>query len=87
MAFPSRRRVNKGGGQLMLAILQAMVEEKKGSYLLTDTDSILFLSSQRRSLVPCLGGPHKTRTGVSAVKAITWKEVERICARLNGLNP
>ena len=71
----------------MLAILQAMVEEEKGSYLLTDTDSLLFVSSRRGGMVPCPGGPHKTSTGVSAVKALTWKEVERICARLNSLNP
>ena len=85
--FPPAAALITAGGRLMLAILQAMVEEKKGSYLLTDTDSILFVSSQRRSLIPCPGGPHKTRTGVSAVKAIAWKEVERICTRLNGLNP
>jgi len=85
--FPPAAALITAGGRLMLAILQAMVEEKKGSYLLTDTDSILFVSSQRRSLVPCPGGTHKTPSGAPALKAIAWKEVERICARLNGLNP
>jgi hypothetical protein len=85
--FPPAAALITAGGRLMLAILQAMVEEKKGSYLLTDTDSLLFVSSQRGGLIPCPGGPHKTRTGVPAVEAITWKDVERICAKLNGLNP
>ena len=85
--FPPAAALITAGGRLMLAILQAMVEEKKGAYLLTDTDSLFFVSSQRGGMVPCPGGPHKTTTGISAVKAITWKEVECICARLNGLNP
>jgi hypothetical protein len=85
--FPPAAALITAGGRLMLAILQAMVEEKKGAYLLTDTDSLLFVSSQRGGLVPCPGGPHKTSTSVSAVKAISWKEVERICSKLNGLNP
>jgi len=85
--FPPAAALITAGGRLMLAILQAMVEEKKGAYLLTDTDSLLFVSSRRGGMVPCPGGPHKTATGVSAVKAIKWKEVERICTKLNGLNP
>src|SRR5579872_514919 len=85
--FPPAAALITAGGRLMLAILQRMVEEKKGTYLLTDTDSLFFVASQRGGLVACLGGPHKTSSGTPAVKAITWKQVEGICARLNRLNP
>ncbi len=85
--FPPAAALITAGGRLMLAILQAMVEEQKGSYLLTDTDSLLFVSSRRGGLVPCLGGLHKTRAGRPAVKAITWNQVRGICAKLNRLNP
>ena len=85
--FPPAAALITAGGRLMLAILQAMVEEQKGSYLLTDTDSLLFVASRRGGMVPCPGGSHKTPAGIPAVKAITWKQVRGICAKLNRLNP
>ena len=33
------------------------------------------------------GGRHRLKGGAQAVRAITWKQVEQICAKLNGLNP
>jgi hypothetical protein len=85
--FPPAAALITAGGRLMLAILQAMVEEKKGTYLLTDTDSLFFVASQRGGLIPCPGGNHKTSNGTPAIKAVTWKQVEQICAKLNRLNP
>ena len=85
--FPPAAALITAGGRLMLAILQAMVEEKNGTYLLTDTDSLFFIASQRGGLIPCPGGPHKKSDGTSAVKAITWAQVRNICAKLNRLNP
>lgn len=85
--FPPAAALITAGGRLMLAILERMVEERKGTYLLTDTDSMLFVASKRGGLVPCRGGPRKMVDGTPAVKAMTWKEVEAICARLNNLNP
>jgi hypothetical protein len=48
---------------------------------------MLFVASERGGLIPCPGGKHKVADGTPAVKAITWKQVEAICARLNRLNP
>jgi hypothetical protein len=85
--FPPAAALITAGGRLVLAILQAMVEEKKGTYLLTDTDSLFFVASQRGGLIPCPGGNHKISNGTPAIKAVTWKQVEQICAKLNRLNP
>jgi DNA polymerase elongation subunit (family B) len=75
------------GGRLMLAVLERIVNDLGGTYLLTDTDSMHFVASKSGELVPCPGGPHRMRTGAPAIKAITWKQVDGICARLNRLNP
>jgi len=75
------------GGRLMLAILERMVRDLKGTYLLTDTDSMHFVAFKNGGLVPCPGGSHRMADGRSAIKAITWKQVDGICARLNRLNP
>jgi hypothetical protein len=75
------------GGRLILSILESMVEEHQGAYLLTDTDSMLFVASEKSRLVPCPGGQHKLKDGTPAVKTMTWKQVEEICMKLNRLNP
>ncbi len=75
------------GGRLLLSILEQMVEEHRGAYLLTDTDSMLFVASEHSRLVPCPGGQHNLPDGSPAVKTMTWKQVEEICRKLNRLNP
>lgn len=85
--FPPAAALITAGGRLMLAILERMVEQRKGTYLLTDTDSMLFVASQKGGLIACPGGRHKMGDGTPAVRAITWKDVEEICAELNPLNP
>jgi hypothetical protein len=85
--FPPAAALITAGGRLMLAILERMVKGLGGGYLLTDTDSMFFVASERGGLVACPGGQHKLLDGTSAVKAITWKQVDRICAKLNSLNP
>jgi len=85
--FPPAAALITAGGRLMLSILEHMVEEHRGAYLLTDTDSMLFVASKNSTLVPCPGGQHKLPDGRPAVKAMTWKQVEEICTKLNRLNP
>ncbi len=85
--FPPAAALITAGGRLMLAIMQCMAREKGGTYLLTDTDSMLFVASERGGLVPCTGGPYKMADGSQALNAMTWKEVEDICEELNVLNP
>ena len=75
------------GGRLMLAVLERMVKDLGGTYLLTDTDSMHFVASKNGGLVPCPGGSHRLADGTSAIEAITWRQVDGICARLNRLNP
>jgi hypothetical protein len=85
--FPPAAALITAGGRLMLAILEDMVESQGGTYLLTDTDSMLFVASEKGGLVPCPGGPHRMANGDPAVEAITWKQVKEFCAKLNRLNP
>jgi len=85
--FPPAAALITAGGRLMLAILERMVKDLGGTYLLTDTDSMLFVASKGGGLIPCPGGPYNTANGTSAIQAITWKQVDEICAKLNRLNP
>jgi hypothetical protein len=85
--FPPAAALITAGGRLMLAILEHMVEQRGGTYLLTDTDSMLFVASRNGGSVACSGGPYKTADGSPAVRTITWKEIEGICEQLNRLNP
>jgi hypothetical protein len=85
--FPPAAALITAGGRLMLSILEHMVESLGGTYLLTDTDSMLFVASPNGRLVACPGGPHKMADGTQAVRAIRWNQVKRICAKLNSLNP
>jgi hypothetical protein len=85
--FPPAAALITAGGRLMLAILEKLAHKKRGSYLLTDTDSMLFVASEHGGLFPCPGGKHRLRDGTPAIKAISWKDVDEICSKLNGLNP
>ena len=85
--FPPAAALITAGGRLMLATLEDLVERRKGTYLLMDTDSILFVASKNGGWIPCPGGRHKTANGEPAVRALSWNEVEEICAEINHLNP
>ena len=85
--FPPAAALITAGGRLMLAALETLIKNQHGTYLLTDTDSMLFVASKDGGLIPCPGGEHKLADGTPAVKAITWKQVDEICEKLNHLNP
>jgi hypothetical protein len=55
--FPPVSALITAGGRLLLAMLERMVMDEGGSYLMCDTDSMAIVSSERGRLVPCLGGP------------------------------
>jgi hypothetical protein len=80
--FPPAAALITAAGRLMLAIVERMVAEAGGTYLLTDTDSMLIVASEKGGPVPC-----RTRNGGIRVNAITWGKVKNICAKLNTLNP
>ena len=45
--FPPAAALITDGGRPILAILEQMVEERKGAYLLTNTDSMFFVASEK----------------------------------------
>ena len=53
--FPPAAALITAGGRLMLAILEKLITKDGGTYLLTDTDSMLFVASKRGGLIPCPG--------------------------------
>jgi DNA polymerase elongation subunit (family B) len=85
--FPPVSALITAGGRLLLAMLEKMVTDAGGSYLMCDTDSMAIVASERGGLVPCKGGQHRTTDGTDAVKALSWGEVRRIVGKFGRLNP
>jgi hypothetical protein len=85
--FPPVSALITAGGRLLLALLERMVTDAGGTYLMCDTDSMAVVGSKHGGMVPCNGGQHKTCDGRDAIKALTWEEVSRIVERFEALNP
>jgi hypothetical protein len=66
-------------GRLLLAMTEACVEEKKGTYLFCDTDSLAIVSSK-------MGG-ELAIPGSEGIRILSWKEVQPIVDRFASLNP
>jgi hypothetical protein len=60
------------GGRLLLAMLEKMVTDTGGTYMMCDTDSMAIVSTKRGELVPCKGGAYTLRDRREAVKALPW---------------
>jgi hypothetical protein len=71
----------------MLALLDHCVSELHGTYVMEDTDSMAIVATEHGGLVPCPGGPFELADGHSAVRALSWKEVDEIAARFAKLSP
>jgi hypothetical protein len=85
--FPWIGSLITAGGRLLLGILQKEVETRETSFLMTDTDSMAVMSTRRRGLFPCPGGPHKMPDGREAVKALSWADAAAITDRIQALSP
>ena len=85
--FPPVSALITAGGRLLLSMLQKIVTEAGGAYLMCDTDSMAVVASERGGLVPCNGGPHKMPDGRDAIKALSWVETHQIVDRFQTLNP
>jgi len=85
--FPPVSALITAGGRLLLAMLEKMVTDAGGSYLMCDTDSMAIVASEHGGLVSCNGGLHRTNDGRDAVKALSWEEVRRIVGKFGKLNP
>jgi hypothetical protein len=66
-------------GRLLLAMTEACVEEKQGTYLFCDTDSLAIVASKN--------GSHLRIPGSDGKKILTWDAVRTIVDRFASLNP
>ena len=85
--FPPVASLITAGGRLLLAVLERMVADAGGTYLMCDTDSMAIVSSERGGLVQCIGGSYRKPDGSEAIKALKWKKVREIVDRFEALNP
>jgi hypothetical protein len=85
--FPPVASLITAGGRLLLAMLERMVTDAGGTYLMCDTDSMAIVSSEDGELVPCKGGAHRLPDGEDAIKALPWEQVRQIVDRFKSLNP
>jgi hypothetical protein len=85
--FPPVSALITAGGRLLLSMLERMVADAGGTYLMCDTDSMAIVATERGGLVPCKGGTHKMRDGRDAIKALSWSDTRRIVGRFEALNP
>src|SRR5204863_8743344 len=79
--FPPVSALITAGGRLLLAMLERMVADAGGTYLMCDTDSMAIVSSEQGGLVRCNGGMHRMPDGSEAIKALTWEKVREIVDR------
>jgi hypothetical protein len=73
--------------RLLLALLEAEVTSRGGSYIACDTDSLLIVAGGAGQLLPCAGGPHRLPDGRPAVKVLSEADIDAVIANLNRLNP
>jgi hypothetical protein len=85
--FPPVSALITAGGRLLLAMLEKMVTDAGGTYLMCDTDSMAIVASKRGGLVPCQGGPHRLDDGREAIQALPWAQVRHIVGKFEQLNP
>ena len=85
--FPPLASLITAGGRLLLAMLERMVTDAGGTYLMCDTDSMAIVASEKGESVRCPGGAHRMSNGADAIKALPWKQVRQIVDRFKSLNP
>jgi len=84
--FPPIASLITSGGRLLLAMLEKSVDEKQGSYLFCDTDSLCIVGTKKGSFVACAGG--KTRHhGKPGFRALSLLEIRAICDKFKRINP
>lgn len=77
--FPALASLITSAGRLLLAMTEACVQEKKGTYLFCDTDSLAIVSSEN--------GGHLDIPGGDGVSILSWEEVREIVDTFIPLNP
>jgi hypothetical protein len=84
--FPPLASLITSGGRLLLAMLEKSVEQKKGSYLFCDTDSLCIVGTKRGSFIPCPGGKLRSK-GKTGFKTLSIDEIREIADKFRQLNP
>ncbi len=85
--FPPLAALVTSGGHLLLALLERLVTDRGGTYAMEDTDSMAIVATQRGGLVPCPGGPYRTKDGRETIRALSWDQVREIVDLFARLNP
>jgi hypothetical protein len=67
--------------------LEHSVAEFGGTYAMEDTDSMAIVATKDGGLIPCAGGPYRTKKKREAIKALSWKQVKEISTNFEALNP
>ncbi len=81
-----------GGSHLLCAMLERAVRDRGGYIAAMDTDSAMIVSTKDGGLIPCAGGPDRLdeyhlASGHTAVRALSWAEVDQIREQFESLNP
>src|ERR1039458_4938258 len=66
--FPPLASLITSGGRLLLAMTEACVKEKRGTYLFCDTDSLAIVASKRGGLLRIPGS--------KGLRILSWAEVQ-----------
>ena len=77
--FPPLASLITSAGRLLLAMTEACVDKKKGTYLFCDTDSLAIVSSNT--------GGALNIPGSNGRRILSWKEVQNIVDKFVPLNP
>ena len=77
--FPPLASLITAAGRLLLAMTEACVQQKRGTYLFCDTDSLAIVSSKK--------GGSLDIPGSKGVRILRWTEVQSIVDRFAPLNP
>ena len=77
--FPPLASLITSAGRLLLAMTEACVSEKNGTYLFCDTDSLAIVSSEK--------GGKLDIPGSEGLRILTWEETRKIAERFSSLNP
>jgi hypothetical protein len=85
--FPPLASLITGAARLMLALLEHCVSELGGTYAMEDTDSMAIVATEQGGLIPCPGGRNRTADQREAVKALSWKQVQKLAQRFAQLSP
>ena len=81
-----------GGSHLLCAMLERTVRDMGGHIAAMDTDSAMIVSTKDGGLIPCASGPDRLKnytmpSGHSAIRELSFAQVDRIRERFEALNP